>query len=223
MPYRQVCTYRDNLISPVDYAEVIHRIAKTYNDAYCLIENNDIGQQVADVIHDDYEYEGVLQTEHAGRAGKRVSSGFGSSKLKLERGIRTTKSVKNIGCSMLKMLLEQNQLVIIDPYTIDELNKFSRRADSFQAEEGATDDLVMGLVLFGWLSNQDFFKEATDINTMGNLRERSDEEIMSDILPFGIIDNHGFPEHLEPFDNFDHWGVRNEIGEPFDFESNEGF
>lgn len=200
LPYRQVCIFRDNLVTPIDYAEIIHRMARIYNDAYCLIENNDIGQQVADLIYHDYEYENILSTESAGRQGKRISTGFGASKA--ERGIRTTKTVKSVGCSMLKLLIEQNQLEIVDKNTIQELQTFSKKHDSYEAENGATDDLVMSLVLFGWLTNQDFFKSSTDINTMNALRERSDEEIMADVMPFGIVDNHQFPDVIDPTDHY---------------------
>lgn len=194
MPYKQVCTFRDNMIGPTDYALMLYRIARTYNDAYCLIENNDIGMTVVDMIYMDYEYEYILSTESAGRAGKRLSTGYGN--VKSERGIRTTKAVKSIGCSMLKMLIEQEQLDIVDKGTVDELQRFSKKADSFAAEDGATDDLVMGLILFAWMTGQEFFKESTDINTFRSLRERSDEDIMSEILPFGIIDEHQFPDQI---------------------------
>ena len=50
MPYQQVCTYRNNMIGPVDYASVIHRFGKLYNEAHVLIEVNDIGGQVSDVL-----------------------------------------------------------------------------------------------------------------------------------------------------------------------------
>jgi hypothetical protein len=44
----------------------------------------------------------------------------------------------------------------------------------------------MGLVLFAWLTTQSFFKEITDINTMMKLREKTDSEIMDELLPFGL-------------------------------------
>lgn len=222
LPYRQVCIFRDNLVTPIDYAEIIHRMARIYNDAYCLIENNDIGQQVADLIYHDYEYENILSTESAGRQGKRISSGFGASKA--ERGIRTTKTVKSVGCSMLKLLVEQNQLEIVDKNTIQELQTFSKKHDSYQAEDGATDDLVMTLVLFGWLTNQDFFKSSTDINTMNALRERSDEEIMADVMPFGIVDNHQFPDVIEHTDHYMPYQPYDQSYHVYDMsDENEGF
>jgi hypothetical protein len=183
MPYQQVAVYRNNLVAPVDYADIIFRTTKSYNEAYILVEINDIGGQVADTLHFDFEVESLLHTESAGRAGKRISAGFRSN---IDKGIRTTKQVKSVGCSILKLLLEQQQLRIFDFETIKELSTFSRRGSSYEAESGCHDDLVMGLVLFAWLSTQPFFKEITDINTMMKLREKSEEDIMDDLLPFGF-------------------------------------
>jgi hypothetical protein len=184
MPYKQVCVFRDNMISAIDYASVVHNVAKLYNDAFVLVEINDIGGQVSDILSMDYGYENMIFTENAGRSGKRVSGGFGKN---VDRGIRTTKSVKSVGCSILKMLIEQNQLIVTDFNTIQELSRFSRKGVSYEAESGATDDLVMGLVLFAWLSDQSYFRDLTDINTMLALREKTEAEIEEDLLPFGFI------------------------------------
>lgn len=187
MPYKQVCTYRNNMVTPLDYSSAIHSVAKAYNNASVLVEINDIGSQVADSLHYDYEYEGIIYTENSGARGKRISTGFAKGSA-AERGIRTTKTVKAIGCSMLKLLIEQKQLIINDHMTIYELSRFSKKGVSYEAEKGATDDLVMGLVLFGWMSDQQYFKEITDINTLAKLRDRTDEELENEILPFGFIE-----------------------------------
>jgi hypothetical protein len=195
MPYKQVCTFRDNLVVPPDYATIVHNIAKLYNDAYVLIEINDSGGQISDILMLDYGYENLIFTENAGRSGKRVSGGFGKN---VDRGIRTTKSVKSVGCSVLKLLVEQNQLLIQDFHTIQELSRFSRKGSSYEAESGANDDLVMGLVLFAWLTDQSYFKEVTDINTLEKLREKTEQQIEEDLLPFGFIDDGSFEEgHVE--------------------------
>ena len=204
MPYRQVMVYRNNLISPIDYAEVIHRIAKTYNNAAILVESNDIGQQVADTIYQEYEYENILFTESAGRSGKKISSGFSSG---ADIGVRTTKSVKAVGCSILKLLIEQNQLILHDHQTIKEISTFSKKANSYEAESGCHDDLVMGLVLFAWLSDQQYFKDMTDINTLMRLREKTEDEWDRELIPFGFIET-GQEEHedvveLKPGDTFE--------------------
>lgn len=190
MPYKQVCAFRDNTITPVEYAEIIHRTVKHYNESVVLIEINDIGEQVSDLLHYDFEYENVLYTESAGRSGKRISSGFGRN---VDKGIRTTKTVKAVGCSILKLLIEQDQLILEDYETIQELSTFSRKANSYEAESGCHDDLVMCLVLFAWVSDQQYFKEMTDINTLKKLRQRSEEEMMEELLPFGFHDD-GMPE-----------------------------
>lgn len=195
MPYRQVCTYKNNMVTPLDYSGTIYRMAKAYNNASILVEINDIGGQVADSLHYDYEYEGIIYTENAGARGKRISAGFAKAG-GAERGIRTTKTVKSIGCSMLKLLIEQRQLIINDHNTIHELSRFSRKGTSYEAEPGANDDLVMGLVLFAWMSDQQYFKDLTDINTLQKLRDKTDEELENDLLPFGFL-NQGLNESVD--------------------------
>ena len=150
---------------------------------------NDIGEQVASIIFEEYEYENMLLTENNGREGKRLLSGVAGFSGKADRGIRTTKSVKSIGCSMIKLLVEQNQLIINDFETIREMSTFSQKGTSYEAEPGNHDDLMMCLVLFGWLSNQRFFKELTDINTVINLKEMNEEKVFSELVPFGMIDD----------------------------------
>ena len=185
MPYDQVCVYRNNGVTPVDYADVIHRTAKAYNNASVLVEINDIGEQVSHSLHYDFGYENILFTENAGRSGKQVTAGF--SGRTADKGIRTTKIVKSIGCSMLKLLVEQNQLVINDFNTINELSTFSKKGNSYEAEAGKHDDLAMCLVLFAWLSEQQYFKDYTNINTLMSLREKSEEDMDHDLSPFGFV------------------------------------
>lgn len=187
MPYEQVCIFRDNLIGPVDFASIIFRVGKMYNEASVLVEINDIGGQVSDTLLMDFGYENVLFTENAGRGGKRISGGFGGSSS--DSGIRTTKTVKAIGCSILKLLIEQNQLILKDIHTINELKRFSRKGGSYEAESGSHDDMVMNLVIFAWLSDQSYFKDMTDINTLSKLRERTEEQIEENLLPFGFVDD----------------------------------
>ena len=205
MPYDQVAVYRNNSITPIDYAEVIHRVAKGYNNASVMVEVNDIGEQVSHSLHYDFGYENVLFTENAGRSGKRVTNGFGGKGL--DKGIRTTKIVKSIGCSILKLLVEQNQLLINDFNTINELSTFSKKGNSYEAEPNKHDDLVMCLVLFGWLSEQQYFKDYTNINTLMSLREKSEEDMEQDMAPFGFVMNGREDFIEESYDEFstDNW------------------
>jgi len=203
MPYQQVCTYKNNMVTPLDYSGTIYRTSKAYNNATILVEINDVGAQVADSLYYDYECETLVYTENAGARGKRISTGFGRGS-GIDRGIRTTKTVKAIGCSMLKLLVEQRQLIINDHDTINELSRFSKKGISYEAETGCNDDLVMGLVLFSWMTDQQYFKELTDINTLMKLRDKTEEELENDLVPFGFMDDgHPHDEIIDLISNPD--------------------
>lgn len=196
MPYKQVCTYRNNLVTPLDFAEVIHRLSKIYNQSTILVELNDVGEMVAAALYNDFESDNLIFTESAGARGKRISTGFGKS---AEKGIRVSKTVKGLGCSMLKLLVEQQQLIINDHETIFELSRFSRKGTSYEAESGCHDDMVMPLVIFAWMTDQQYFKDITDINTLMKLRDKTDEEIENELSGFGFMDD-GQAEHEEIID-----------------------
>lgn len=187
MPFNQVATFYDNTIDYPDYAEILHNLAIMYNQAVILVENN-AGEVVCNALYDEFEYEGVLFTESAGNRGKQIST-KSVAKNGVEKGINTTKTVKAKGCSFLKLLVEQQQLIINDQDTIQELSRFSKKGTSYEAEPGANDDLVMGLVLFGWLSDQRFFKELTDISMLDELRNKRADQIANDMIPMGRIIN----------------------------------
>lgn len=184
VPYKQVAVFKNNIISPRDFATFIITSAKLYNEAMVLVEVNDLGAQVSDVIYYDYEYENLIFTEAAGSRGKRVSINGNKNS---DKGIRTTTNIKSTGCSMLKLLIEQRKLIINDIDTIDELSTFSKKGKSYEAETGKHDDLVMCLVLFAWLTTDTYFKSLTDIDIMHSLREMNDEQIYNELTPFGII------------------------------------
>ena len=212
-PYKQVATFKNNMITPSDYTSFVYQTAKGYNDAFVLIEINDIGGQVADILALDYGYENVIHTESAGAKGRRVSSGFGGNTI--DRGIRTTKTVKNLGCSMLKLLIEQDTLIIYDADTINELAVFSKSGESYEAEQGYHDDLVMCLVLLSWLTTDTYFKHINDSNIMHSLRDLTEEQIEQTLTPFGIIygglDNHMYDAPVIERIAGEDWEVYNNI------------
>lgn len=183
IPYKQVCTYRNNKITPTDYAAVIYQMSKLYNDSFTLVETNDLGEQVSTILFFDYGYENVLSTESAGRSGKKLSTGFGKN---VEYGLRTTSSVKRLGCAVLKLMMEQKKLIVNDVHTIKEFSSFSKQGESYAAEAGFHDDMVMGLVLFAYITQDNYFKELTNGNILDHLRDKSEDDIYDDLLPFGV-------------------------------------
>ena len=184
-PYKVVAKYKNNEIKPMMFPSVIHQVAKGYNDAWLLIEVNDIGDQVASILQYDLEYDNVLMCAMRGRAGQIVGSGFSGKKSQL--GVRTTAAVKKLGCSNLKTLLEDDKLLVCDYDIIAELTTFSQRGNSFEAEEGCNDDLAMCLVIFSWLVAQDYFKEMTDNDVRKRIYEEQKNQIDQDMAPFGFI------------------------------------
>jgi hypothetical protein len=160
-PYKVVAKYKNNEIKPMLFPSVIHEVAKGYNDSWLLVEVNDIGDQVASILHFDLEYDNVLMCAMRGRAGQIVGSGFSGKKSQL--GVRTTAAVKKLGCSNLKTLMEDDKLLTVDYDIISELTTFAQRHNSFEAEEGCNDDLAMCLVIFSWLVAQDYFKEMMSV------------------------------------------------------------
>ena len=187
IPYRLVAKYRSNEIKPLALPEVVYKVCKAYNEAHVMVEINDVGGQIADALHYDLEYENVIMTQMRGRLGQIVGSGFGDKATDL--GVRTTKAVKRIGCSNLKQLVESDKLLIPDFDIIVELSNFVAKGASFEAEEGATDDLVMCLVLYAWLTDQNYFKELTDDDIRRRLFESQQKMIEEDMAPFGFMDD----------------------------------
>jgi hypothetical protein len=184
-PYRVVGKYRNNEIKPMLFPNIILDVAKAYNEAWLLVEVNDIGDQVASILQYDLEYENVLMCAMRGRAGQVVGSGFSGKKTQL--GVRMTAAVKKLGCSNLKTLMEDDKLLTVDYDIISELTTFAQRHNSFEAEEGCNDDLAMCLVIFSWLVAQDYFKEMTDNDVRKRIYEEQKNQIDQDMSPFGFI------------------------------------
>jgi hypothetical protein len=202
-PYKVVARFRNNTISPLVYPTAIRSVGDKYNQAYCLIELNDIGAQVADILYQDLEYENVLQSVYKGRAGQVIGSGFGGSQSQM--GVRTTGPVKKLGCSVLKSLIENDKLLIDDMDIIQELYTFVAKGASFEADDGHNDDLVMCLVLFAWLTRQEYFKNLTDMDIRKDIYEDEMKRIEEDILPFGFSTTVDDQEPSSFYDGDDFW------------------
>ena len=201
-PYRVVAKYRTNEIKPMLFPNIIYDVAKAYNNSWMLIEINDIGDQVASILHFDLEYENILMCSMRGRNGQVVGSGFSGKKSQL--GLRMTAGVKKLGCSNLKTLLEDDKLITNDYEIISELTTFAQKGNSFEAEDGCNDDLAMCLVIFSWLVAQDYFKEMTDNDVRKRLYEEKKNEIEQDMAPFGFISD-GFADEVIVDDAGDRW------------------
>jgi len=205
MPYKVVAKYRSNEIKPFVFPNIINRVCLAYNHAHILTEVNDIGQQVAEALQFEIEYPNILMTTQKGRAGQILGamfSGRGSS-----MGVRMTKMIKRVGCSNLKTIIEGDKLIINDWHIIQEMSTFTKRGQSWQAEDGSNDDLMMCLVIFGWLSNQPFFKELSNTNARLKMYEEQKNLIEQDMAPFGFVDD-GVHDPEEDKEAVDEYGTR---------------
>jgi hypothetical protein len=183
LPYRVAATYRNNAISPLLYPNIVFQLSKHYNMSYILVETNDIGEQIANILRHDLEYENILTSVNNGRSGQVISPGFGQQ---TRLGVRTTKSVKRIGCMGLKTQVESDKLVINDERVLYELFRFVNIGESYEAEEGH-DDLVMCCVLFAWAMEQSYVKELTSVDLRQRLEQENESAMDENLLPFGII------------------------------------
>ncbi|AIX14286.1 terminase large subunit [Synechococcus phage ACG-2014a] len=187
LPYKVVARYRNNEIKPIIFPNIIIDVAKNYNNAYILCEVNDIGGQVADIIQFDLEYENLLMAAMRGRAGQQLGQGFSGKKTQL--GVKMSSAVKQVGCSNLKALIEEDKLIIPDYETIAELTTFIVKGQSFAAEDGCNDDLAMCLVIFGWMAMQEYFKQMHDNDVRQRIYDDQRESIEQDMSPFGFMDD----------------------------------
>ena len=173
-PFKQVAVYRCNTISPILFPTIIYKYAVLYNNAYVVIESNDVGQVVCNGLYHDFEYENM-----------HVSSAIKANAL----GTEMTRKVKRLGCSGIKDLLETNKLEIVDEETVLEISTFIAKGQSYEASEGNHDDIMMNLVMFGYFATTEMFRDLTDIDIKQMLYDQRIAEIENDIPSFGFIDD----------------------------------
>ena len=185
MPYVVAAVYRDNKVPVLAYPKYIYETALAYNRAGILVEVNDAGQQIVDILHHDLEYEGILTTAMI-RKRILLTGGF-AGMTKTRQGVRTDKVVKSIGCVNFKTMVEQDKIVVNDYTLIQEMSRFSLNGKSYEAEDGH-DDLVMCCVLFAWLTAQTYFKEMTNVDFRRGVYDDNARMIEDELTPFGFIE-----------------------------------
>jgi hypothetical protein len=194
-PYKLVAKYRHNDVNSFVLHKVVCDIARTYNDAHVLVETNDVGQGVVHSLLWDLEYENVMFTGTEGRGGVQLCSPY---REKAVAGVRTTERTKRIGADNMKSLIEDKKLIINDYDTIRELSNFVAKGQSWAAAEGETDDIVMSLLIFSFITDQEYFKELTEIHARRQTLEEKTATFMDQLLPFGYIEDSGMELNYQP-------------------------
>ena len=194
IPYRQLAKYKNISISPILYPTIIFNSARYYNDAYILVEINN-NPQIAEILHSDLEYENVIKVMTGNKKAQQISAGFGRG---IQLGVRMTPLVKRVGCANLKTLIESDKLIINDFDTISELTTFVAGRSSFEADEGANDDMVMSLVLFAWMTTQKYFKDIVSHDIRKQLQLQHFSQVDEELLPVGeLSDGRDMPFFVE--------------------------
>ena len=184
-PYRQVASYASSSISPILFPTVIYNAARMYNDAYVLVEINN-NPQVADSLHTDFEYENLWKIYTGNKKPQQLSAGFARG---IQMGLKMSPQVKAIGCSNLKTLIEGDKLEIVDFDTYSELTTFEQKNNSFKAADGANDDLVMSLVVFAWVTTQQYFKEIVNHDIRKQIQLENMNQMDENMLPEPMIED----------------------------------
>ena len=189
VPYEVVATFKDNRMGEMLFPTLIYNVARYYNDAQVLIEIN-VGTQVVNILQQDLEYENIVMTRTSGRKGTLVGAGFGQQQ---RFGLKQTKITKRIGCANAKSLIESHKLILNDFDIVNQLSTYVVDNNTYNAEEGHHDDLVMCLVLFAWMVSQNYFKDMSNTDIRRKILEENDYYNEENLTPFGVFDD-GQPE-----------------------------
>jgi hypothetical protein len=129
---QQVGTFRDNKTDVYDFADIINRLSRFYNDAFILCENNGEGSPVVNRLWWEHENENLINS--------------GSKKKNI--GIRSTgglrKGTKPKAVLLMKKIIEDGSIKLVDQETIKELGSYIEENDKFFGKDLA-DDLVSAL------------------------------------------------------------------------------
>ncbi|WZB37639.1 terminase large subunit [Erwinia phage COW86c] len=172
--WEQVGVLHSNSISHLILPDIVHKYLMEYNEAPVYIELNSTGVSVAKSLYMDLEYENVICDSM------------------VDLGMKQTKRTKAIGCSTLKDLIEKDKLIIHHKATVQEFRTFSEKGVSWAAEEGYHDDLIMGLVIFAWLTTQTKFADYADKDDLRLASEvfRNElEDMNDDYAPVVLVDD----------------------------------
>lgn len=183
-PYKQVAKYRNNDISHLLLPSEVEKAARAYNNAMVLVELNDAGTEVANILYQDLEYENIFSVK--------------ATNTRYDLGLVQTKRSKQIGCSNIKDLVETNKLIVYDLDTIVEMSTFVKKRKmngmfSYEADSGSHDDLMMSMVNFAWAVQQPQFKDLMDQNLRTKMLAERGLAMEDQSLAF-MFESNGFDE-----------------------------
>jgi hypothetical protein len=137
----QVGEYRDNRINTTDFTKEFIKIIRFFKNGgareiYYTVEANSIGNTVIALL--DASTDTILDDENVTMVNQRKSK---------HKGFTTSSKTKMSGCMTFKNLVEHDKFQLHSKFLISELKFFVKAGQTFKAETGMHDDLVMGCVI----------------------------------------------------------------------------
>jgi hypothetical protein len=125
----QVAVFQDAKTDTHNFAYILNSLSIQYNNGFIMCENNGEGSAVIQTLWWEIECENL------------VCEGTKASKL----GVRATTKTKPIVVLLMKKLIEDDSVKIVDHNTIKQLTAFIDKGNNRFCGDGFPDDLVSAL------------------------------------------------------------------------------
>lgn len=149
---QQVAVWEDNYTDVYTFASVVNKMSYYYNNAYMMVENNGEGSPVVNRLWWEYENENLINT-----GGKER-----------DLGIRATNKTKNLAVLLMKKLLEDKNVELCDPRTIEQLADFQDLGHDKYGGVNMPDDCISALYWCIFVLEQDVFDETYEFDVGKN-------------------------------------------------------
>ena len=176
--FQQAAVYNYNFVDVYLFADIVDRMARYYNNAYIMIENNAEGSAVVSRLWWDHGNEGLVNS--------------GSKTIDL--GIRATRNTKPKAVLLMKRLIEDGSLEIVDKDTIIQLLTYIESKNKFFGKD-KEDDLISALYWAVYILEMDLFGEGfqlRQIDTMDDDAWGIISDVETDVDDFSWADDTGF-------------------------------
>lgn len=142
----QVATYHSNEIAPYEFTSKLDEILKHWGQPPVLIERNNCGAQVVDILKNNYHYPDIVTYT-------------GNVKAKNRAGVIAHTNTKYRGVTNMRYWINQMRVVTIrDKFLVDELKTFIRHDNGTWGHlkaDGVYDDRVMSTVWSLFILNEE--------------------------------------------------------------------
>jgi hypothetical protein len=135
----QVAEYRNNKIAPYMLADLIVALAKYFNNALVIVENNNVGSAVLDRIYSELKYRNLYKEKKFNVRGKKVTKNL---------GFYTGSETKPIIISTFREMFDNGKVLINSNVLLEEMKTYViTKNNKMTSTINAYDDCVMAMAL----------------------------------------------------------------------------